>query len=243
MINYTSASYGEAIAPVFDLVNNDPDEVKKIVTFLRDLAGEGPALEPGIGTGRIAIPLAEAGVAVYGIEISPAMVDRLRDKLSGEPVIVEIGDMITTTFDRQFQLIYLAQGTFGTLMTAENQQRYLEAARRQLLPGGKLVIETMEIELDRFRFDQHVTTSLLDVGHVVLTAAMLEPQQQVVSLQNIMLSAEGIQLFPVQFRYYSAAQLDTMATSAGLRLQDRWGDWEQAPFDGQLRHISVYTLA
>jgi len=241
MQSYTVESYGEAISPVFDAVNDDPAEVARIVAFLRGYAGAGPVLEPGIGTGRIGVPLAESGVEVYGVEISRPMVEQLRAKPGASLVTVEIGDMAEVGFGRQFSLIYLAQGTFGALLTAEQQGGYLEYARKQLTDDGLLVVETMEIDDSRFSHDQHVTTSLLDVGHVVLTAAMREPDTQLMSIQNVLLTAHGIQLYPVKFRYHAAPELDGMAAEAGLRLVDRFSDWEKAGYTpGDLRHISVY---
>lgn len=242
MEHYTVESYGEAIAPVFDIVNNDPVEVARIVSFLREQAGEGPVLEAGIGTGRIAVPLAETGLSVFGVEISEAMVEQLRAKPGADKITVEIGDMNEVDFGCRFSLVYLAQGTFGSLLTVENQLRFLQSAQRQLTEDGRLVIESIEIEDSRFNHDQHVTASLLDVGHVVLTAAIREPEKQILSIQNILLSPHGIQLFPVKFRYYTAAELDQMAAKAGLRLLDRYGDWEKSAYiAGQTQHISVYT--
>lgn len=241
MQNYSAESYGNAIAAVFDIVNDDPQEVAGIVGFLRGYVGDGPVLEPGIGTGRIGIPLAESGVELYGVDISKEMVDQLRAKPGADKVTVEVGDMNDVDFGRQFSLVYLAQGTFGSLLRADAQRQFLQSARKQLAPGGRLVVESMEVDDTRFTHDQYVATSLLDVTHVVLSAAMREPDEQVLSIQNILLTPHGIQLYPVKFRYYTAVELDEMADEAGLRLLERYSDWEKADYTpGDLRHISVY---
>jgi len=145
-------------------------------------------------------------------------------------------------FGRSFSLVYLAQGTFGALLTADAQRQFLERARKQLTKNGRLVIETMEVDDARFSHDQYVATSMLDVTHVVLSAAIREPEQQLLSIQNVLLTPSGIQLYPVKFRYYTAVELDEIADEAGLRLLERYSDWEKADYQpGDLRHISVYS--
>jgi predicted RNA methylase len=244
MQHYTAESYGDAIAAVFDVVNDDPALVASIVGFLREYAGDGPALEPGIGTGRIGIPLSRTGVEVYGVDISQEMVNQLRAKPGADKVTVEVGDMNDVDFNREFSLVYLAQGTFGALLTAECQRRFLKNAREKLTGDGRLVVETMEIDDTRFSHDQYVATSLLDVGHVVLSAAIREPESQLLSIQNILVTAHGIQLYPVKFRYYTAAEIDGMAADAGLRLLERYADWDKTEYaPGDLQHISVYGIS
>ncbi|QFZ21181.1 class I SAM-dependent methyltransferase [Saccharothrix syringae] len=241
MQHYSAESYGEAIAAVFDIVNDDPVEVAGIVDFLRGVAGDGPVLEAGIGTGRIGLPLAASGVELYGVDISQDMVDQLLAKPGADKITVAVGDMNDVDFGREFSLVYLAQGTFGALLEADAQRQFLKSARKQLADGGRLVVETMEVDDSRFTHDQYVTTSLLDVTHVVLSAAIREPEQQLLSIQNVLLSQHGIQLYPVKFRYYTAAELDEMADQAGLRLLERYSDWRKADYTpGDLRHISVY---
>ncbi|TWP48830.1 class I SAM-dependent methyltransferase [Lentzea tibetensis] len=241
MQSYSAESYGEAIAAVFDFINDNPAEVASIVGFLKGYVGDGPVLEAGIGTGRIAIPLAAEGVELYGVDISKEMVDQLLAKPGAEKITVEVGDMNDIDFGKQFSMVFLAQGTFGALLTEEAQRRFLQGARKQLAAGGKLVIETMEVDDTRFTHDQYCTTSLLDVTHVVLSAAIREPEAQLLSIQNVLLTPHGIQLYPVKFRYYTATELDGMAAEAGLRLLERYSDWDSAEYkSGDLRHISVY---
>ncbi|GLW24844.1 methyltransferase domain-containing protein [Microbispora triticiradicis] len=241
MRNYSAESYGDAIASVFDVVNDDPAEVAAIVEFLRSRAGTGPVLEAGIGTGRIGIPLAGTGVEVFGVEVSREMANQLRTKPGAEKVTVEVGDMNEIDFGRKFSLVVLAQGTFGALLSEPAQRAYLRRVPEILTEDGRLVVETMEVDDSRFTHDQYVATSLLDVDHVVLSAALRDPGHQVLSIQNVLLTAHGIQLYPVKFRYYTAGQLDEMAGDAGLRLLERYSDWAEADYaPGCLRHVSVY---
>ncbi|GLZ36292.1 hypothetical protein Lesp02_84790 [Lentzea sp. NBRC 105346] len=244
MQSYSAESYGEAIAAVFDVVNDNPEEVASIVGFLQGYVGDGPVLEAGVGTGRIALPLAETGVELYAVDISQDMVDQLLAKPGADKLTVVVGNMNDVDFGKQFSLVYLAQGTFGALLTADAQRQFLQGARKQLTDDGRLVIETMEVDDTRFSHDQYVTTSLLDVTHVVLSAAIREPAEQLLSIQNVLLTPHGIQLYPVKFRYYTATELDEMAAEAGLRLLERYSDWDSAAYSpGDLRHISVYGLA
>ncbi|ATE55017.1 class I SAM-dependent DNA methyltransferase [Actinosynnema pretiosum] len=241
MQSYSFESYGQAMAPVFDAINDDPEEVAAIVAFLRARAGDGPVLEAGIGTGRVGLPLAEAGVELHGVEISEAMAEQLRAKPGADKVELVVGDMNEVDLGREFSMVYLVQGTFGSLLSEENQRRFLATAHRLLAPGGRLVIETMEVDETRFTHDQYVATSLLDVGYAVLSAAMREPGTQVLSIQNIMLGAHGIQVFPVKFRYYTAEQLDGMAEDTGFTLVERCVDWGASPYEkGDLNHVSVF---
>jgi hypothetical protein len=240
MQHYAAESYGDAIAAVFDVLNEDPSEVARIVAFLGEYAGDGPVLEPGIGTGRIGIPLA-AGVEVYGVDISLEMVNQLLSKPGGEKVTVQVGDMNVVDFNRKFSMVYLVQGTFGALLTAERQRQFLRNVREQLSDAGRLIVETVEIDDSRFSDDQYVRTSRLDVGLVLLDAAMRDPENQLLSIQNVLVTTHRTQLFPLKVRYYTARELDLMASGAGLQLVERYSDWEKSSYyPGNLHHISVY---
>jgi ubiquinone/menaquinone biosynthesis C-methylase UbiE len=240
--NFRPDTYGEAIAPAFDTINDDPEQVASIVKFLVDHAGNGPVLEPGIGTGRVGIPFAETGLPVYGVEISDAMVEQLRGKPGAERVTVEVGDMTEVDFGQSFSLVYLAQGTFSALLSEERQRQFLRHARNLVADGARLVVETFEIDDTQFRDDQYVTVSMMDTDHLVLSAATREPDVQIVSMQNILLTTQGNQLFPMKFRYYSAAELDEMAADAHFRLVERYADWDKAEYaPGDRRHISVFV--
>ncbi|WP_329791230.1 class I SAM-dependent methyltransferase [Lentzea sp. DG1S-22] len=243
MENYTPSSYGDTMAPVFDFLNVDEEENRKTVEFLSSEAAGQHVLEPCVGTGRIAIPLAQAGYSVHGIEVSAAMAEQLRGKPGGELVEVIVGDMMSTRPPLQYDLIYLLQNGLGNLLSEKEQVEYLRQTVGQLRPGGRLVLESWEPEPERFVDNQYVETSLLDANFVVLSAAQLDPGEQVISQQSIMISNQGIQLYPVRFRYFDVDQLDAMAAEAGLVLRDRYSDWDRAPYSEKGRSISVFVAA
>ncbi|MFD4636517.1 methyltransferase domain-containing protein [Lentzea sp. NPDC058436] len=243
MENYTPSSYGDTMAPVFDFLNVDEEENQRTVEFLSSEAGGQHVLEPCVGTGRIAIPLTQAGYSVHGIEVSTAMAEQLRGKPGGELVEVLVGDMLSTQPPMRYDLIYLLQNGLGNLLSEKEQVEYLRQTVGQLHPEGRLVLESWEPEPERFVDNQYVETSLLDANFVVLSAAQLDPGAQVISQQSIMISNQGIQLYPVRFRYFDVDQLDAMATEAGLVLRDRYSDWDRKPYSEKGRSISVYVAA
>ncbi|TJZ44126.1 class I SAM-dependent methyltransferase [Streptomyces piniterrae] len=242
MDNYAMDSYGNAFAHLFDAVNGDEQEIKNAVALLVDYAGEGPVLEAGIGTGRIGIPLAGKGLTVHGIEISEKMAERLREKPGGERVRLVVGDMTEHRFGTPFSLVYIAQGGLHSLLTAAQQVQCLKNLSAQLADGGRLVVESLTLDQSRFVRNQYVEVTMMDVGYVALSAAVHEPERQIVNVQSVLLTSEGVQMFPLRYRHYSASELDAMAAQAGLVLQDRWADWERNPtFPAQTRFISVFA--
>ncbi|MEU9464315.1 class I SAM-dependent methyltransferase [Streptomyces sp. NPDC048312] len=245
MDNYAMDSYGNAFAFLFDLVNSDKNEVKAAVALLGEYAqNDEPVLEAGVGTGRVAIPLAETGIPVYGVEISEKMAERLRAKPEGHRVRLVVGDMATVRFDVSFGLIYIAQGGLHSLLTGQEQTDCLKNLAGQLKAGGHLVIESLTLDQSRFTRDQYLDITMMDVGYVALSAAVHEPEQQVVNVQSILISQDGVQLFPLRYRHYSPTELDAMAAQAGLTLLGRWSDWDKTPpHREQKRFISVYTSA
>ncbi|WP_158842360.1 class I SAM-dependent methyltransferase [Saccharothrix deserti] len=243
MENYTPSSYGDTMAGVFDFLNADAEENERTVDFLSAEAGGKYILEPCVGTGRIAIPLARAGYTVHGIEVSTAMAEQLRSKPGGDLVEVLVGDMLTAEPPLRYDLVYLLQNGLGNLLSEKEQVEYLRRVVGQLRPGGRLVLESWEPEPERFVDNQYVETSLLDANYVVLSAAQLDPGEQVISQQSIMISNHGIQLYPVRFRYFDVDQLDSMAALAGLSLLHRYSAWDRAPYTEKGRSISVYVAA
>lgn len=242
MENYAMDSYGNAFAHLYDLVNSNEAEIKAAVSLLREYASEGPVLEAGAGTGRIAIPLAESGTTVYGIEISEKMAEQLRGKPEGHRVHLVVGDMARHRFEVPFNLVYIAQGGLHSLLTPSEQTACLKNLSSQLVDGGHFVIESLTLDQSRFVRDQYLDISMMDVGYVALSAAVHEPERQVVNVQSVLITQEGVQLFPLRYRHYSPAELDAMARQAGLRLIERWSDWERnAQHRAQKQFVSVYT--
>lgn len=242
MDHYAMDTYGQAFAPFFDLVNNDEQEVKATVSLLREYAAGGSVLEAGVGTGRIAIPLAQTGADVYGIEISEKMAEQLRAKSAGHLVRLEVGDMASFRFGAPFSLVYIAQGGLHSLLSLDQQTACMKNLAIQLKDDGHLIVESLTLDRSRFMRDQYLDISMMDVGYVALSAAVHEPERQVVNQQSIFISQDGVQLFPLRYRYYSSDELDSMAAKAGLSLIDRWSDWEKnPPHKKQTRFLSVYS--
>jgi hypothetical protein len=229
-----AARYDESCAEMFDAAAVDP-----VVDLLAGLAGSGPALEFAIGTGRIALPLAQRGVAVHGIDVSMAMVARLRAKPGGEDIGVTIGDIATTLVDGSFSLVYLVFNTIMNLTTQPAQVACFRNAAAHLDPGGCFLIEVgvpalqrlplgetiraFHVSADRWGFDEYdVATQGMTSHHLEIVDGRLER-------------------LSVPFRYAWPAEFDLMAELAGMRLRERWAGWKREPFTSEShKHVSVW---
>jgi SAM-dependent methyltransferase len=239
MNGYDAAVYGERFAGVYD--NWHPGYDEAAIAALAELAGGGRALELGIGTGRIALPLAARGVEVHGIDVSPSMVGKLRAKPGGEAIPVMIGDMADISVHGAFSLIYVAFNTFFGLITQEAQVRCFRSVAEHLAEGGVFLIEAFVPDPARFVRGQNTETLRVGLDEVVLTATRHDPAQQRVMSQHVVITESGTRLYPVEIRYAWPAELDLMAQLAGLRLRERWGGWRREPFTGASRqHVSLY---
>ncbi len=234
--------FGEPVAATYDESSDEmfaPEVVNPTVDFLAELAGTGRALELGIGTGRIALPLAARGIAVHGIELSRAMVARLRAKPGGEGIGVTIGDFSTAKADGTFRLGYLIFNTIMNLTTQAAQVACFQNVGEHLEPGGRFVIEVGIPDLqrlppgDRFViFDARETHWGID-EYDVANQGLISHHFQVVDGRFEKSSGP--------FRYVWPAELDLMAQMAGLELRERWADWNRGPFTSDSRkHISVW---
>lgn len=212
------------------------------VGFLEQLAGQGPALELGIGTGRIALPLAARGVRVDGIDLSPAMVDQLRARPGGDQLSVTIGNFADVAVPGSYRLIFVVFNTFFNLLTQEEQVGCFQNAAAHLSEDGVFVIEAyVPTFLYRLRNDQYVDAEAIEVDQVRLDVLRHQPVTQMLEESHVTLSAAGMRLNPVVQRYAWPSELDLMARIAGLRLQSRWGGWGREPFSASSeRHVSVY---
>jgi SAM-dependent methyltransferase len=229
-----AAQYDESSADMFDQAVVEP-----VVDFLAELAGEGPALELGIGTGRIALPLAQRGVRVAGIDLSEAMVARLREKPGAEEIEVAIGDFATTRVAGTFSLVYLVFNTIGNLTTQGEQVACFENAAAHLQPGGCFVIEVGMPSLrvlppgERFvvfdMSESHVGVDEYDVANQGL-------------ISHHFSRADGaFEKLSMPFRYVWPAELDLMARFAGMKLRERWSGWNREPFTSEsTKHVSVW---
>jgi SAM-dependent methyltransferase len=210
-----------------------------MVAFLAELAGEGSALELGIGTGRIALPLAERGVPVHGIDLSEAMVARLRAKPGGQRIAVTIGDFATTAVGATFAVAYLVANTIMNLTTQEEQVACFQNTAEQLEPGGCFVIEVLVPRLRQLppgtRF-QPFDVSPAHVGFDEYDVA----RQGLVS-HHYWIEGDNVEVFSPPFRYVWPSELDLMARLAGLALRERWSSWTREPFTSEsTKHISVW---
>jgi Methyltransferase domain len=234
--------FGEAVAARYDESTGeqfDPAVIEATVDFLAALAGDGAALELGIGTGRIAVPLAQRGVRVAGIDLSEAMAARLRAKPGAGEVAVTIGDFATTRVDGEFTLVYLVFNTIGNLTTQDAQVACFQNAAAHLARGGCFVIEVEMPQLQRLPPGEtarpfHVSPTRLGFDEYDVVG------QGLVSHHH-WLEDDGWQALSVPFRYVWPAELDLMARLAGMTLRDRFGDWNREPFTAESRkHVSVW---
>jgi len=234
--------FGERAASVYDeRVGEmfDPAAVEPVVELLADLAGQGRALEFGIGTGRIALPLAGRGVPVVGIDNSEAMVARLRAKPGGDDIDVTIGDFATTRWDGEFSLVYLVFNTIFNLVTQDEQVACFQNAAAHLRSGGRFVIETGVPDLQSLPLGQTIIPFRADPEGISVDVYDVVTQR--FSSQHYVFTEDGVQAFPVELRYAWPSELDLMARLAGLTLQNRWAGWQREPFTNLSRaHISVY---
>lgn len=237
--NYREDTYGEHIAEIYDEWFHDYDEVA--IAALADLANGRRALELGIGTGRIALPLVQHGIEVHGIDASEAMVAKLHAKPGGESIPVRFGNFADVAVEGEFSLIYVLFNTFFALLTQDEQIRCFENVAQHLTESGVFLIEAFVPDLSRF--DNQQTVRAIGIGDraVRLEASQLDPVSQQVSSQHIVLTEEGVRLYPVKLRFAWPSELDLMARIAGLRLDHRWASWDRTPFSAESKaHISVY---
>ncbi len=234
-------SFGEDTAEVYDEVDHRPD-TPDTVALLAELADGGPALELAVGTGRVALPLAARGIRVDGIDLSPAMVAKLRAKPGGEDLSVTIGDFADVDVTGSYKLIFVVFNTLFNLLTQDEQVRCFVNVARRLTDGGVFVVEAyVPTSLVRLRGDQYVDAEAVGVSEVRLDVARHDPVAQRLEENHVVLSPEGIRMFPVVQRYAWPAELDLMARIAGLERHERWSGWNREPFTATSdRHVSVY---
>lgn len=231
--------FGEEVAARYD--DGGPmfsaEVVDLTADFLAELAGDGAALELGIGTGRIAVPLARRGVRVHGIDLSEAMVARLREKPGAKEIGTTIGDFATTRLDEKFRLVYLVFNTIMNLTTQDAQVACFENAASHLEQGGCFVIEVGVPDLRRLPPGERYVPFDVSETHVGI-------DEYDVANQGLISHHYTNRLNSGPFRYVWPAELDLMARIAGLTLRERWEDWDRSPFTSESRrHVSVWERA
>jgi SAM-dependent methyltransferase len=234
--------FGEQVAARFDERNarqQQPDVVGPMVDLLAELAAGGAALELGIGTGRIALPLAERGVPVHGIELSEAMAARLRAKPGGEAIGVTIGDFATTRVEGTFRVAYLVANTIMNLTTQDEQVSCFENVAAHLEPGGTFVIEVLVPGLRRLAPGERFQVFDHSSGHVGVDEYDVETQGLV--SHHYWVEGDSVEVVSPPFRYVWPSELDLMARLAGMTLRDRWAGWKREPFTSESdKHISIW---
>lgn len=232
--------YGREWASAYDELHHDVDPAE-VVAAVADLAGGGSVLELGVGTGRIALPLAARGVEVVGVDASPEMLDRLRAKPGGSDLEVHGGDFVDVAVDRRFAVVLLAFNTLFAVASQPAQVACFANAARHLDAAGVFVIEAFVPDPARFDRGQTVRTVRAGGHDVLLETATHEPVNQRVDSTLLRFGPDGMRSYPLTVRYAWPSELDLMAQLAGLELVDRWGGWDRRPFTSSSgAHVSVY---
>jgi SAM-dependent methyltransferase len=235
--------FGEDVAARYDDPSDhmfDPAAIAPVVDVLAGLAGDGAALELGIGTGRIALPLSERGVPVHGIDLSEAMVARLRAKPGGGAIGVTIGDFSTTRVDGTFTVAYLVYNTINNLVTQDAQVACFRNAATHLAPGGHFVVEVGVPDLRRLPPGQTAVPFTVAPGRLGFDEYDVVDQGMV--SHHYRRAGDGrFDSLSVPFRYVWPSELDLMARLAGMSLRERWSDWARSPFTAESTgHVSVW---
>jgi SAM-dependent methyltransferase len=236
---YDSSTYGDRWAEVYDEWIAEQWSSPGDVEFLAELAHGGRALELGVGTGRVAIPLAEGGAQVVGIDASRLMLELLHAKT--DRVATVEGEMADVAADGEFDLVYVVFNTFFALLTQDDQVRCFRNVAQRLKPDGVFVLQAFVPDLSRFERGQRVQARQLDANRVIIDASVHDPVAQTISTQALTFSGGELHMLPIHLRYAWPSELDLMAQLAGLRLRERYESFERRPFTATSQsHVSVY---
>jgi SAM-dependent methyltransferase len=239
MSTYDTATYGERIAQIYDQLHTSYEEAA--ISTLTQLAGSGRVLELGIGTGRIALPLAKTGLPVHGIDASEAMISKLRAKLGGDRITVITGNFADVEIEGEFSLVFVVFNTFFLLLSQSEQVRCFRNVARHLGKDGVFLLEAFVPDMTRFDRGQNVNATKVTAESVRLDVSEHDAIEQRVNSHHLFITEGGIKLYPIQIRYAWPSELDLMAQLAGLRLKWRWSGWQRESFtEKSQKHISVY---
>ncbi len=243
MEQYGPETYGERVADVYDEWYRLPDQDAECA-LLTELAGGGRALELGIGTGRIAIPLAAQGVDVHGIDSSRAMLERLRAKPGGDTITVTVGDMADVAVDGEFALVFIVFNTFFMLGSQAEQVRCLRNVAARLAPDGRFLLHAFVPDTSRIERGQDLSVREAGLDRVRLDASTYNAVEQRLETTQVRITEAGIRLVHAKLRFAFPPELDLMAELAGLTLESRWGSFTRAPFTGDSAFaVSIYRRA
>lgn len=240
MSDFDPAAYGRFAADDYDRLVENLDPGPAVETLVKLAEGQA-VLEFGIGSGRLALPLAEQGVEVAGVDGSPDMVELLHAKPGAADIRVEIGDFSTTRVPGEYGLVVLAINTIYALPDQDAQVRCFANAAAHLGPGGRFLVEAWVPDPGAFRRGQAVRVLDVRDQRVLLEIAQLLPSEQHMRTTKLLVSPGGVRMFPANHRYAWPQELDLMARMAGLTLEHRWQDWQRTPYDDDsTTHVSVW---
>jgi SAM-dependent methyltransferase len=239
---YRPETYGDRIADVYDGFYEADPQLEECVELLAQLAGDGPVMELGIGTGRVALPLQNRGVEVHGIDASQRMVDKLRVNPGGESLPISIGDMSDGDGPAgQYSLVFVVFNTFYAMNSQKAQVKCFSNVSDRLPTGGRFLIRGFVPDLERYSRRQNVAVVRNGVDEVRTDYATVDPVTQAIKVNHVVMSRGQVNTYPAVLRYCWPGKLDLMARLAGLELEQRWADWTRAPFNSHSgTHISVY---
>ena len=233
--------FDERIAETYDQNHggNDPALIRQTVDCLIDLSDGGEILEFAVGTGRIAIPLAERSALVKGIELSSAMVEKLRAKETSAPIEVVIGDMTSVRVAGNFSLVFLVFNTIDNLTTQQAQVACFKNAALHLASGGRFLVETQVPPIQKMAFGATMLAFASDPRHFGVDVFDLATQTY--RSNHVWMDDDRHTHVSIPFRYAWPSELDLMAEIAGMKLEFRWSDWDRSPFDHLSgKHVSVW---
>lgn len=234
-------SYGDDYVDVYDKMFDSRDNDADVASFLSSLAAGGRALELGIGTGRLAIPLADAGIEVHGIDNSQAMLDVMKTKPRAAKIRAYLGDATSMRIPGEFQLVFIGFSTIYLLGSQEVQVQCFRNAALHLPKGGKFLVEAFLHDRLQWPTGEQFSTTSVERDHVSVRAAVHDPVTQTIKLNHMTIRPEGVSFRPNRLRYIWPSELDLMSQLAGMRLVGRWGDWKKTPFSAQSTGmVSVY---
>lgn len=239
MAEFDPRLYGTRWAEQYDEWHAGLMDDDGAVAALAELAGAGPLLELGVGTGRLAVPLAEKGHEVVGVDVSEEMLAQLAKKSSA--VTTVLADMTTVRVEREFAVVYIAFNSILVLPTQEDQVRLFRNAAAHLRPGGRFVLETEVMSYAKPGDTSRFRVSKVEKDRLTITAGVVDPATQFYNGTWVVFEPDGTKFYPIHGRTVTHPEMDLMAQLAGLTLEDRWSDWKGKKFDGDsTMHVSVY---